>query len=181
MSDWTGYEWERLLRGESQVWQEFVDRFSPVIQSAVSRTLVPRGHSDEDVADVVQDVFVRLCRHECRQLRRFDPERSSLVTWLTIVARGSAIDWLRRTRLDERSIEAVEEPAQRDSPSFEPIDLPPSLLSPREVAVLRLLFDQNLTVDEVAEALGITAQTVRSTKHNAIKSLRAHLGLPRSP
>jgi RNA polymerase sigma-70 factor (ECF subfamily) len=131
----------------------------------------------EEVADVVQEVFVRLCENDWRLLRAFRPERSAFTTWLTMVARSVAIDWLRRRRPPAASLDEVDDPVARLAASAEAIELPPGLLSRRQQLVLRLLFDQDLSVEEVAGVLGVAPQTVRSTKHNAISALRAHYGV----
>jgi DNA-directed RNA polymerase specialized sigma24 family protein len=38
-----------------------------------------------------------------------------------------------------------------------------------------MLFDREMSVEEVAVVLGVNAQTVRSTKHKALSRLREHL------
>lgn len=167
------------LRGDKRAWEAFVERFAPVIHAAVRRTLRARAPriAEEDIHDVVQEVFVRLVRDDYRRLRAFDASRASLVTWLTVVARSVAIDELRRRRppavqLDEQSLEV----AASDAPPAEGVEIPAGLLSPRQRLVLRLLFEKDLPVAEVARLLGIEEQTVRSTRHKAISKLREHLG-----
>ena len=54
------------------------------------------------------------------------------------------------------------------------IDIPPNLLSVRQLLIMRLLFDQDLEVEQVAKLLAINPQTVRSTKHKALTKLRKH-------
>jgi len=44
--------------------------------------------------------------------------------------------------------------------------------------VLRLLFDEEMSVSEAAAVLGVDAQTVRSTKHKAIRKLRDFFQVP---
>ncbi len=164
----------QLLTARDQAsWASFVDRYLPVVVAAVRRTL-PHAHSI-DQEDVVQDVFLRLCQHDYRLLRSYSPVQSSISTWLTVVARGVAIDAHRKStrRLRTEPFTPSHEPAIQTPPT-EPISLPTGLLSPRETAILTLLFDHGLDVDEVADKLAIHPQTVRSTKHNALTKLRKH-------
>lgn len=165
--------WEPLTRGDESAWRTFLDRYLPAVRASVARTL---GEADSgSVEDVVQDVFLRLCRENYRLLRRFDPSRSPEGAWLVMVARGVAIEHRRRRRSVSLSPEAARGLPSSAPASREPIEIPPGLLSGRETLVLRLLFDEELDVPEVARVLGISPQTVRSTKHNAIKTLRKHL------
>jgi RNA polymerase sigma factor (sigma-70 family) len=47
-------------------------------------------------------------------------------------------------------------------------------LSPRQREILAMLYDQEMDVAEIAAALGIDPQTVRSAHHKAMLKLRAH-------
>src|SRR2546423_14559379 len=129
-----------------------------------------------DVEDLTQEVFVRLCKDDFRLLRNYDPARAGLSTWLTIVARSTARDALRRRRAETVPIEAVPE-AQLAVDPVEPVrklKLPEALLSPRQREILAMLYDREMEVAEIARALGIDPQTVRSAHHKAMIKLRAH-------
>jgi RNA polymerase sigma factor (sigma-70 family) len=52
--------------------------------------------------------------------------------------------------------------------------LPEALLSPRQREILAMLYDREMEVAEIARALGIDPQTVRSAHHKAMVKLRAH-------
>ena len=54
------------------------------------------------------------------------------------------------------------------------LKLPDALLSPRQREILAMLYDQEMDVAEIATALGIDPQTVRSAHHKAMLKLRAH-------
>ena len=106
----------------------------------------------------------------------FDPERASLSTWLTIVARSTARDGLRRRRAETVPLDSVPE-AQLAIDPFMPVEklkLPEALLSPRQREILAMLYDREMDVAEIARALGIDPQTVRSAHHKAMVKLRAH-------
>jgi len=87
-----------------------------------------------------------------------------------------ARDALRRRRADSVPIENVPE-AQLAVDPVEPVQklkLPEALLSPRQREILGMLYDREMDVAEVARALGIDPQTVRSAHHKAMLKLRAH-------
>ena len=53
-------------------------------------------------------------------------------------------------------------------------DLPPGVLTARERLILHLIFDRDMDAAEAGAVLGISPQTVRSTKHKAVQKLREH-------
>ena len=126
---------------------------------------------------------MRLCKDDFRLLRSYDPARASLSTWLTIVARSTARDALRRRRAEAVPIESVPEARLAVEP-VEPairLKLPEALLSPRQREILAMLYDREMDVAEIARALGIDAQTVRSTHHKAMIKLRAYFKADAKP
>jgi RNA polymerase sigma factor (sigma-70 family) len=165
-------ELEALLRSDKGAWEAFVARYARLIVAAL------RGltHDAAEIEDLTQDVFLRLCKDDFRLLRSYDPARAGLSTWLTIVARSTARDALRRRRGEAVPIEAVPEHRLAIDP-VEPVQrlkLPEALLSPRQREILGLLYDRDMEVAEIAAALGIDPQTVRSAHHKAMLKLRAH-------
>jgi RNA polymerase sigma-70 factor (ECF subfamily) len=163
---------DALLRGEKAAWDAFVRRYGGLVVAAVRG--VAMAHAD--VEDLTQEVFVRLCKDDFRLLRSYDPARASLSTWITIVARSTARDGLRRRRPEGVPLDAVPE-AQLAIAPVEPVQklkLPEALLSPRQRQILAMLYDQEMDVAEIAHALGIDPQTVRSAHHKAMVKLRVH-------
>ena len=129
-----------------------------------------------EVEDLAQEVFLRLCKDNFRLLRSYDPARAGLSTWITIVARSTARDAIRRYRPILVPIEAIPEGRLAIDP-VEPVrklKLPETLLSPRQREILTMLYDRDMEVSEVAAALGVDPQTVRSAHHKAMVKLRAH-------
>ena len=170
MADDGGFD--ALLSGDRRAWGAFVRRYAGLIVAAV-RTIAA---SATDVEDFTQEVFARLCKDDFRLLRSYDPARAGVSTWLTIVARSTARDALRRRRFDSTPIDAVPE-AQLAVDPVEPVQrlkVPEALLSPRQREILTMLYDREMDVAEVAQVLGIDPQTVRSAHHKAMLKLRAH-------
>jgi RNA polymerase sigma-70 factor (ECF subfamily) len=172
-------ELEALARGERGSWEAFVRRYAGLIVAAVRGV----AHDVGEVEDLVQEVFLRLCRDDFRLLRTYDPARAGLSTWITIVARSTARDAMRRHRPVVVPIDAVPEGRLAVDP-VEPVrrlKLPEALLSPRQREILTMLYDQEMEVAEIANALGIDPQTVRSAHHKAMVKLRAHFKVQAEP
>jgi len=163
---------DELLRGEKEAWGRFVRRYAGLVVAAVRSV----AREAAEVEDLTQEVFLRLCKDDFRLLRGYDPARAGLSTWITIVARSTARDAMRRYRPVSVPIEAVPEGRLAIDP-IEPVPklkLPEALLSPRQRQILTMLYDRDMEVSEVATALGIDPQTVRSAHHKAMIKLRAH-------
>lgn len=168
----------------------FMTEASALVTASVRRTLglasravgpVSARHRHLEVEDAVQETFARLFANDSRLLRTFDASRASMSTFLTLVARSVTLDLVRRRRhimvtLDDAGPWAAGEARDQDpidaAERSAPINVPASLLTGRQLLVLRLLFDEGRPVEQVAAMLNVDAQTIRSTKHKAIGRLR---------
>jgi len=87
-----------MLDGDPEAEREFVERFVPLIERCIRR--LARSHcswiTEEDIRDIVGEVWVNLWDNDKHRLRRFDPSRPIKVsTWVGLLARNRTIDWLR--------------------------------------------------------------------------------------
>ena len=169
-----GIDLAALVGGDKAAWDGFVRTHARLILAAVR----PLATSESEAEDLAQDVFVRLCKDAFRLLKTYDPGRAALSTWLTIVARSTARDGLRRKRAPQVTLEDAPEAAIAVDPvePAQPLPILEGLLSPRQKEVLGMLYDKDMDVAEVAQALGVDPQTVRSMHHKALVKLRAHFG-----
>ena len=174
--NYTPEQLQQLAAGDARAWAEFVERAAPLIYSAIYALLrIRRGRADEhEAAEMFQQVCLRLIEHDYRLLRGYDPTRAALSTWLTIIARSTALDALRRARQETVALDDETEVAAPEPVDATPITelIPQHVLTARQRLVLQLLWDQGAEVEEVAALLGVDAQTVRSTKHKAVERLR---------
>jgi RNA polymerase sigma factor (sigma-70 family) len=167
-----------LIRGDKTAWDGFVRRYAGLLLAAV-RAVARDG---ADIDDLVQEVFARLCKDDFRLLKTYDPTRAGLTTWLTIVARSTARDALRRHHIRVSPIDDVPEAQLAvEDRHVEPIKFPDDLLSPRQKLVLTMLYERDMEVTEIAAALKIDPQTVRSTHHKAMLKLRTHFAVEGHP
>ena len=173
------------VEGDQHAWDDFINQTASLILAAVRRTAGSQlnNPSAPDMDDCVQAVYMRLLRNDCRLMRNYDPNRASLSTWVTLVARSVTIDLLRRKSLPMKSLQDFDRAVDEH---HEPADAsgsldqaaPMHLLTQRQELVLRLLFEDSRTVSEVAASLGVDEQTVRSTKHKGLERLRSHFKQP---
>ncbi len=174
------FDLERLTRGDEKDWKVFSDRVSPIVYAAVRKTLLSRiaDVKESDIRDVVQDVFTILIKYDYRVLKSYQPRKASMNTWLTVIAMRTAIKFAKRQKPASLSLdlESLNIPAPQIKQKT-PIDIPEDLLTPRQMLILHMFVDREMDVKEIAKTLNISPQTVRSTRHKAVKRLRRHFGV----
>lgn len=172
-----------LISGSPSAWGQFVQASAPVVWGQVRRCFGRYGAALDpvDLEDVSQDVFLRLSRADFSLLRRFDPDRAKLSTYLGVVAHSASVDFLRKRRQSHEDIAdygdrlaAPEARADADTSGVLAL-MPDALLSDRQRAILIKLFDEDKDVEDVAEEMGVAAQTIRSAKHKALTKIRTHV------
>lgn len=150
-----------LVRGEPRAWTELVDRFGPDVQRLVAGAL----GVDVDLADIVQDVFVRVMER-IHQLR--DP--AALKSWIASVAVFAARGHIRRRRRWRwirflAPADIPDSPATTTSPesqalvnsTYRLLDTLPE--NERLAFSLRFIAEMELT--EVAAACGCSLATIK--------------------
>ena len=179
---------EALRQGEPRAWQTFCQDHAGLVLHVVRQTFGRYGLRGDphDMEDVGQEVFIRLSKQDFALLKKFDPERAKLTTFLRVVASSTAIDWLRRRRpqaediddhagalADERATQAFDAVGQSET-ALQAVEeeVGNAGLSDRQKVILKLMFDEDMDVEDIATKLGIAAQTVRSAKHKALTKLR---------
>ncbi len=178
MTDLKQTDLRALMSGNKRAWDGFVVASAPLIHAVVRRALATYRLGEDDVMDAAQDVYVRLCATDFRLLKTYDPARAGLSTWLAVVARSAAIDHARRRRQVTSPIDGVPEAVLAvEDRHVEKLKVPDGLLTVRQTLILRLLYDEERDVAEVAQLLQVDAQTVRSTHHKALVRLREHFRL----
>ena len=161
---------------------ELYDRFAPTLLALARRVL--DNHADAE--EVLQEVFVQVWNRG----ERYDPARSSVSTWLVLIARSRAIDRLRSRKVVERTHEATALAVVRASGVGEPHTSPEALENVfiqerhervrREMAalpaeqrqVLEMAFYQGLTQSEIAAKARLPLGTVKTRTLLAMKKLR---------
>ena len=92
-----------------------------------------------------------------------------------MIATTTSIDHLRRNGRPQVALDALPEALLAVEPLLPvQVKIPEGLLSGRQALVIEMLYRRELEVAEVAAALQIEPQTVRSTHHKALAKLRSH-------
>lgn len=169
---------QRCLDHESGAWNDFVDRFLGMIYHVVHYTAYLRSVSltPEDVEDVAAEVLVQIVANDYAVLRLFR-SRSSLATYLTVVARRICARELAR-RAHSREQQAPQtEPAEKrtESASLDNLEEVQKLLKrlpSREREVVRLYYLEGRSYEEISSELEIPVNTIGPVLARAKKRLR---------
>ncbi len=143
-------------------------------QTALLRMCYLYLHDVQLAEDAVQETFIKALR----TLEQFRGE-SSVKTWLTRIAIRTCCDlrrgfWFRHT--DRRfTPEMLPEPVQAPDEAQQALTLAVMNLPPKLRQVIILYYYQNLNVNEIADALGVTQPTVSYRLKRAREKLRTEL------
>ena len=166
----------RIAAREPPALAELYDRFSGLLLALVRRILGDEAEAEE----ILQEVFLQVWN----QAERYDRRRSSVSTWLVLIARSRAIDRLRSRQVQDRTTLQLKQEKRRSHTSPEG---PRSVLMsqrrqrlrremeelPREQRqVLDLAFFRGMTQSEIAASTGIPLGTVKTRTLLAMKKLR---------
>lgn len=166
-------------RGSFDALAVLYDRYSPMLMALAVRVLRDPAEAEE----ILQEAFLQAWR----QAKRYDPARSSVVTWLVLLTRSRAIDRRRSRRVAEHTLTAMRD--ERASDHTSPTDVREALLQERrsrlreELArlsgaqreVLELAFFRGLTQREIAEETGTPLGAIKTRSLLAMKKLREGL------
>lgn len=138
------------------------------------RALNDRGMAEE----AVQETFLRLWR----AADRYDPELSSLRTWLFAIARNVVIDLARgrRARPEFGNLESERAPAQSEEPiesalrSWEVEEALRRISENHRQTIIEVYF-QDRSYAEIATRHGVPEGTVRSRLFYGLKALQLAL------
>jgi RNA polymerase sigma-70 factor (ECF subfamily) len=158
---------------------EIYDRYAPTLLALARRVL--DNHADAE--EVLQEVFVQVWNRG----ERYDAARSSVSTWLVLIARSRAIDRLRSRKVIERTHDATVQASQvLAEPHTSPEAIESVLIKERHVRVrsemealppeqrqvLEMAFYQGLTQSEIAAKTGMPLGTVKTRTLLAMRKLR---------
>jgi len=171
---------ERLAQGDREALGALMERH----YRRLYRILLGYLRNADDALDAVQETFVRVCEHAPRWNRE-----AEVAPWLTRIAVNQAIDRLRRRkrRAGDQPIEEHDRDLELSASTLEA----DRLVYGREIqerltralgglpegqrAVFVLRHYEQLSLEQIAQALEMNLGTVKSSLHRALHRMRATL------
>ena len=161
----------RIASGDKVAMQVLFARHHVRVYRFVLRLVRDQTKAEDLISEVFLDVW--------RQAGKFEA-RSAVSTWLLAIARYKALSALRRRpdeELDDEAAAAIEDPGDDPETALEKKDKGEILrkcltaLSPEHREIIDLVYYHEKSVEEVAEIVGIPANTVKTRMFYARKRL----------
>jgi RNA polymerase sigma-70 factor, ECF subfamily len=183
---------QRYTDGDAQVFRILVDRYEPRIQGFLRKRL----NDEERVEDLTQDTFLRI--HRARE--SYDPSRK-FSTWIHTIANNLLKNEFRnRSRRRETTFTDLRPEVSASGSVSRPVEFEARGVDPERDAYrseLREAIDtaiermdehhrvpfvmrevEDLSYEEIAEAIGIPVGTVKSRRNRARNAFRMLLPVP---
>ena len=166
----------RVLRGETQLYAELVERYKNFVFTITLRFTSQR----EDAEEISQDVFVKAYR----SLADFRGD-SKFSTWLYTITNTTCITFLRKKKLETHSLdnEKVFEAAEglesgikanqvEQKSKLQMVNQAIQMLSPDDARLITLFYKGEQSLDEIGQILGLDPNTVKVKLHRARARLK---------
>ena len=155
----------------TKVYQEYYRR---VFNYAFSRLL-----QREEAEDATAEVFLAVLQN----LRRYDPERGSVGTWINRIAHNAVEDYCRKAyRRREFPVSVIVREKEGEWEPEQPVNRRAyrilRQLSGEERSFLALRYELDMTNEEIGELMGLAPATVSQRYHRLLEKCRKLEGNP---
>jgi RNA polymerase sigma-70 factor (ECF subfamily) len=161
----------RAKSGDADAISALYERYAPQIQRYIASRL-----GDPVLAeDVCADVFVKVLE----SLERYEDRGWPFSAWLYRIAYARTVDVLRQSRrrhsipLDERQLGTLDPPDEQIMARIAYLEIKGAMgmLTNEQRLVLRLRFDEDRSLAEIAESLGRTIGSIKALQHRGLARL----------
>jgi len=166
-------------KGDRQAFEELIRMFYPYVSGFLLKMTCDESLKE----DLTQETFLKMIQN----IEYFDTGgNAGFGTWLIAIAKNCYIDYLRRNRIIPADIEEfqIDDPHDMAGMVLQKMQYYEALraietLPPEQGLVIRLKYEQDLTLAEIAKHLGIPPKTVKSRIHEGTVKLRKILKISR--
>lgn len=172
--------------GDAQAFGRLYDRYDSACYRFIRR-LLGAAHGDA-AEDLHQEVWIAVARSAAT----FDPDRSTFAAWLFTIARNKVWDHFRRQKVavlaqaQEDAALMVPDPGQSPLEQVQSRELAQEIVAAVEALPLEqrgvfvMFAHAGLSLEEIAQATGVTFETAKSRLRYARDKLRQSLAGERS-
>lgn len=168
----TSVTYDSIKRGDVKVFERLFREFYPSLCAVAVRFVLDRDAAE----DIVQEVFIKLWNK-----RDGYQEIPSLKTFLYVVVKNQCFNYIRdkKTMVDYTCSEVLErEELFKDSvieeETYRIVDNAVNALPAQSARIIKMSMDGKQN-KEIAELLGVSVNTVKTLKYNALSNLKRAL------
>ena len=159
-------------KGEKQAFEELIRLFYPLVSKFLLKMTCDKSLSE----DLTQETFLKMIR----SIEKYSLEgRASFGTWLITIAKNTYIDHLRRSNIKMMDIDEVQFNDFMDvtdrviqKMQYEEVIKGLADLPPEQGLAIRLKYEENMTLAEIAQQFGVAPKTIKSRIHDGTVKLR---------
>ncbi|MEI6581041.1 MAG: RNA polymerase sigma factor [bacterium] len=169
--------------GDKEVFKELINKYTPSLFNFTARLV-----GKDFAPDIVQEIFIKIWK----KIDNFDFKKSSFKTWIFIIAKNTALDFMRKRRSINFSYLENEDENSTFSETIKDEELLPDealqklqdkdflnnlleKLSIEYKTILTLHYQEEMTFEEISKVLKKPLNTVKSNHFRAIIKLRKML------
>lgn len=160
---------ERLRENDRTAFEALFKKYYPSFCLVAYRYV-----EDKDAAkDITQDVFIKFWdkRNEYEDI-------PSVKTFLYVLVKNASLNYIRSQKIKDKHLSAIEREGELffhqvaiPEETFRQLEATIEKLPPQSANIMRLVM-QGYSNMEIAEQLGVSVNTVKTLKYNAVKNLR---------
>jgi RNA polymerase sigma-70 factor, ECF subfamily len=178
---------QRCMQHDPGAWNDFVDRFLGLIYHVIHYTSHLRSTplTPEEVEDIAQEVLLQVVANDYAVLKQFRG-RSSLATYLTVIARRICVHQLAKLAPARRALPPELKKTDEEEPARARVGLERQeevlrllkRLPSKEREVVRLFYLEGRSYEEISAALNMPVNTIGPVLSRAKKRLKASANGP---
>ncbi len=170
-----------LKSKDKQAFSYLYDNYSDALYGVINRIVL----SDEIAGDVLQEVFVKICKN----IDNYSREKGSIFTWMMNISRNAAIDQIRsRQYQNEAQNQSIEDfvydidKSEQVNSQVDHIGLKEvlTMLKPEHKILIDKVYFESYTQEEISQELDMPLGTVKTRIRAAMQHLRQILNVQKT-
>jgi RNA polymerase sigma-70 factor (ECF subfamily) len=141
------------------------------------KTALAVSSASTDIEDVLQDAYLKIWRHASK----FDPDRASPISWMSVIVRNTAIDAVRPARIQTTDLDdalSIPDLSRQDDDDFDYVRASPiaaeiiGRLPEDRQKLLSLAYLHGESRNELAERFGVPASTIKTWLRRTLEAVK---------
>lgn len=163
---------KKSQNGDKKAFEDLIRMFYPY----VSGFLLKNTNNSDLAEDLTQETFLKMVQN----IDKYDlKSKAGFGTWLITIAKNCYIDYLRKNKVILSNIEALQIDDGSDisdeimkKMEYEEVNKIISSLPPEQGIAIRMKYEENLTLEEIANKFGVKPKTIKSRIFDGKKKIR---------